>query len=96
MLEYDPTKRNYYGDDAMRVCIKQNKKSRSDNNESSLQCARKRIRGTPTAQQMKETKINNEFNKAKSGRGENSRLCGNLTRLNKHIKSIQTSLKHPK
>ena len=97
MLEYDPTKRNYHGDDAMRVCTKQNKKSRSQDDESSsLHSGRKRMRGRPTTQQMKETKINNEFNKAKSGRGENSRLCGDLTRLNKHIKSIQTSLKHPK
>ena len=33
---------------------------------------------------------------AKRGRGESSRLCGNLQQLKKHIKAAKHSIKHPK
>ena len=97
MLEYEPRNRKYLGDDAMRVCTKQTKKSRTHEDESSsLRSGKKRTRGRPSAADLQEAKIGREFVRAKSGRGENSRLCGDLSRLDKHLKSVETSLKHPK
>ena len=37
-----------------------------------------------------------KFKKANFGRGENFCLCGNLSRLDIHIKSVETALKDPK
>jgi len=97
MLEYDPTKRKYLGDNEMRVCTKQNKKARVDDEDvTELHGGRSRNRGRPSAQILKQQKIKTAYNKAKSGRGEHSRLCGDLTRFNRHMKSLETALKHPK
>jgi hypothetical protein len=35
-----------------------------------------------------------QFNTAKNSRGHNSRLCGNLDHLHRHISSMETSIKH--
>jgi len=56
----------------------------------------KKSRGRPSASAKQKQKEVQEFKRAKFGRGENSRLCGNLSRLDKHIKSVETALKHPK
>ena len=45
---------------------------------------------------MKSRTLQTEFNRAESGRGENSRICGDLTRLKKHIKLCKHSVKYPK
>ena len=45
---------------------------------------------------MRERELEREFKRAKTGRGENSRLCGDLSRLKAHIKSCKHALKHPK
>ena len=94
MLEYDPKNRKYPGDETMRVCTKQSKRSRDKNNTSRQQ--NKKSRGRPSASSKQQIFEEAEFKKAKCGRGENSRLCGNLSRLDRHIKSIETGLKHPK
>jgi len=98
MLEYEPKNRKYLGDDAMRVCTKQTKKSRTTNEDdsSTMRSGRKRTRGRPSAADLQGAKAAREFVRAKSGRGANSRLCGDLSRLDKHLKSVETSLKHPK
>lgn len=99
MLEYDPKNCKYFGDDAMRVCTKQTKKNCStddENDSASLRSGKKRSRGRPSVVDLENAKVAREFVKAKSGRGENSRLCGDLSRLDRHLKSVETSLKHPK
>ena len=95
MLEYDPKNRRYYGDASMRVCTKQNKRDRDQDNNSS-ESKRNTSRGRPTVDSKQQELENDYFKKAKNARGENSRLCGNLPRLDKHIKSVETGLKHPK
>ena len=95
MLEYDPLKRKYICDDAMRACTKQKRKDRMSNDDDTTKGGSKR-RGRPTAAALWEAQVIHEFNKAKKGRGENSRLCGDLSRLDKHLRSVKTSLKHPK
>ena len=95
MLEYDPKNRRYPGDDSMRVCTKQNKNKRGDDDPEDPS-SNKRGRGRPSAVDKKTALETAKFKKAKFGRGENSRLCGNLSRLDKHIKSVETALKHPK
>ena len=57
---------------------------------------RARKRGRPTRDSVKSRTLQTEFNRSESGREENSRLCGDLKRLKKHIKSFKHSLKHPK
>jgi len=95
MLEYDPKNRRYLGDDSMLACTKQNKnKRRYDDADKSS--SSKRSRCSPSAVAKKQAMEASEFKKAKFGRGENSRLCGNLSRLDKHIKSVETALKHPR
>ena len=102
MLEYDPIKRKFPGDAEMRRCTSQKRKDRATNNKDSgslhdtRQSNKKTKRGRPTPAMMRLSKFRTEFLRAKDARGENSRLCGNLTRLNKHLKSVETSLKHPK
>ena len=56
----------------------------------------KKARGRPSAASKQKQKEQQELKRAKHGRGANSRLCGNLSRLDKHIKSVETALKHPK
>ena len=96
MLEYDPKNCKYRGDDSMRVCTKQKKMSRKEAADSEGSSGSKRSRGRPSAVSKQLAFETSEFKKAKFGRGENSRLCGNLFRLEKHIKSVETALKHPK
>ena len=96
MLEYDPKNRKYLGDESMRVCTKQKRKDRGKFYESSSATSSKRTRGRPSEQSKQAIAEAAEFKRAKQGRGENSRLCGNLSRLDRHIKSVETALKHPK
>ena len=65
-----------------------------DEEDNSPERARKR--GRPTRESVKARILQKEFNRAESGRGDNSRFCGDLTRLKKHIKLAKHSLKHPK
>ena len=95
MLEYDPKNRRYHGDANMRVCTKQNKRDREQDNDSG-ETKRNSSRGRPTVASKQQELENDYFQKAKNARGENSRLCGDLSRLDKHIKSVETGLKHPK
>jgi len=98
MLEYDPKRRKYLGDDTMRVCTKQSKKNRTNEEDNlvTLRSGKKRTRGRPSAADLDSGKVAREFVRDKSGRGQNSRLCGDLSRLDRHLKSVETSLKHPK
>ena len=106
MLQYNPKDRTYPGDDSMRVCTKQNKSQRKgkkksrqeleDDDTDISETASKKGRGRPSVASKQKQKEAQEFKRAKYGRGDNSRLCGNLSRLDKHIKSVETSLKHPK
>ena len=100
MLEYDPVGRRYPGDDEMRACTQQSKDARrltfeeEEENEKPSPATRKR--GRPKKADDKQLDREKEFKRAKTGRGENSRLCGDLSRLKKHIKSAKHSIKHPK
>ena len=100
MLQYDPLNRQYWGDAEMRVCTAQRVRDlmtperQQDEEDTTPERARKR--GRPTRDSVKARTLQTEFNRAESGRGYNSRLCGDLTRLKKHIKSSKHSLKHPK
>ena len=86
----------------MRRYTCQKRKNRSTNNKDSeslhdtRQSNKKNKRGRPTPAMMRLSKFRTEFLRAKDACGENSRLCGNLMRLNKHLKSVETLLKHPK
>ena len=81
----------------MRVCTKQSKKNQSNEDHlTNLRGGRKRTRGRPSAADLESAKFTREFVRAKLGRGENSHLCGDLSRLDRHLKSAETSLKHPK
>ena len=107
MLQYNPKDCIYPGDYSMHVCTKQNKsqrdgkkKSRQDleynETDDTSETASKKGRGRPSVSSKQKQKEAQEFNRARYGRGDNSRLCGDLSRLDKHIKSVETSLKHPK
>ena len=48
------------------------------------------------ASALRKKQVIQECNKAKKGQGENSRLFGDMPRLDQHIGSVKTSLKHPK
>ena len=96
MLEYDPKNRKYLGDNSMRVCTKQKKKNRSEGTDPEESSGSKRSRSRPSAVSKRLALQTSESKKAKFGRGENIRLCGNLCRLDKHIKSAETALKHHK
>ena len=95
MLEYNLSKRKYIGDDVMCACTKQKWKDRVTNDDDTTKGGSK-WRGRPTAAALWEAKVIQRFNKSKKGRGETSRLCGDLSRLDKHIRSVKTSLKIPK
>ena len=99
MLEYDPKNWKYLGDDSMQVCTKQKRKDRGkfDNSSTATKSASsKRTRGRPSEQSKQAVAEAAEYKRAKQGRGENSPLCGNLSRLERHIKSVETALKRPK
>ena len=84
----------YPGDDQMRVCTQQNKRRREDDEEDDPTTARRR--GRPSRDSNKKKRLTEAYKLAKEGRGECSRLCGNLQQLKKHIKSTKHSIKHPK
>ena len=107
MLQYNPKDRTYPADDSIHVCTKQNKSQRvgkkksrqdleDDETDDASEIGSKKGRGQPSVASKQKQKEAQEFKRAKYGRGDNSRLCGNLSRLDKHIKSVETSLKHPK
>ena len=102
MLEYDPIKRKFPWDAEMRRYASQKRKDQSTNNKDSqsIHDTRKSTikikRGRPTPAMMRLSRFCTKFLKAKDARGDNSRLCENLSRLNKHLRSVETSLKHPK
>ena len=102
MLAYDPLQRKYSGDGAMRVCTSQKKRTRSlayypeEEEEENLSPVRRRTRGRPSRGSAEKDKLEDQYISAKKGRGENSRLCGDLTRLKKHLNSVTTSIKHQK
>lgn len=78
------------------MCRKQKRKDIVTNDDDDVVKGVSKQRGRPTAAALRENQVIQEFNRAKKGRGENSRLCGDLSRLDKHIRSAKTSLKHPK
>lgn len=97
MLRYDPLKRKYKGDELMRSCTSQKKKDRPDTDfDEGSECTPARARGRPTKEKRREMEFSRELKKAKTMRGDHSRLCGDLTRMMKHIQSMETSAKHPK
>ena len=93
MLEYSPLKRKYPGDSAMRSSTQQRKKDRVGD-----QIVGPR-RGRPK-RASHETREADAFVKAfktcKRARGNNSRLCGDLSMLQHHMNSLETGRKHPK
>ena len=81
-----------------RVYIKQSEKDQDNigNELGTLRSGRTICRGHTSAADLKDTKVVGEYVKAKSNRGYNSCPCGDLSRLDKHLKYVETSLKHPK
>ena len=81
-----------------RVYIKQSEKDQDNiGNELGTMRSRRNIyRGHTSAADLKDTKVVGEYVKAMSTRGQNSCLCGDLSRFDKHLKYVKTSLKHPK
>ena len=90
MLAYDPLQRKYSGDGAMRVCTSQRKRNRSSANdqeeeEENISPGRRRTRGRPSRGSAEKDKVEDQYISAKKGKGENSRLCGDLTRMEKAL-----------
>ena len=102
MLEYDQIKRKFPGGAGMRRCTSQKRKDQSANNKDSQsihdtrQSTKKNKRGRPTPAMMRLSKFCTKFLKAKDAHGDNSWLYGNLSSLNKYLRPVETSLKHPK
>ena len=81
----------------MRICTKQTKKNQTyEDGSSTLRSGRERTRGCLSAADLETVKVARDVVKVKLGRGKNSCLCGDLSRLDRHRKSVETSLKHPK
>lgn len=87
----------YKGDAQMRVRTKQRKGGRSSlEEEEEEEPPGKEKRGKPSQKQSKQKKLEDEFARLKKERGDdNSRLCGDLTKLKKHSKTAKHSIKHP-
>ena len=51
-------------------------------------------RGRPLAEDIQFPNFSKKIKESKYHRGTNSRLCGNLTQLNMHLKSSETGNKH--
>jgi hypothetical protein len=109
MLEYTPTSRRYPGDELMRVSTQQHNNRRGEeldagNVDDSEARSSGHRRGRPRRgsneeeeEQVPDGKVTlDQLKRAKNGRGGNSRLCGDLSRLNRHIESVTTGKKHPK
>ena len=96
MLEYDPLRRKYIGDDAMYSCTKQWKKDRSNNGDDLPGKKGTKRKGQPTAAALLENQMVQEFNdRAKKNCGKNLQLGGELCRLDEHLRSIKISMKYP-
>ena len=87
----------------MQVCTKQRFQERDSPTASSTVTDEqgdgkrgKQHKGRPSTSAKQKKLEEKEFKRAKNGRGLNSSLCGNFSRLEKHIKSVETALKHPK
>jgi hypothetical protein len=104
MLGYVPTARKYPGDELMRASTQQHNNRRSEETNNDTEVASSgRSRGRPSSRQGnveveqqtgRVTVV--QLKRAQSGRGGNSRLCGDLSGLQRHIASAKTGNKHPK
>ena len=93
MLEYSPIKIQYPGDSAMRSSTQQRKKDRVGDETVAPR------RGRPkrcTSETRESDSYVKGFKTSKRARGNNSRLCGDLSMLQHHMKSLETGRKHPK
>jgi hypothetical protein len=97
MLKYNPLRRKYAGDSKMRAATQQNahKRKLSEANANAAATASPR-RGRPKKDDPLKKKMKKAFRDAKTTRKRNSRLCGDLSLLNHHLKSVQTGNKHPR
>ena len=62
---------------------------KKDRNEDSEESSQKNTRDHPSDKSKKQALEASKFQKAKFSRDENSSLCGNLSRVDKHIKSVE-------
>ena len=92
MLKYNPIHRKYPGDGKMRTATQQNSQKR----KRSVARGNQPSRGQPRKESASSKKFKKSFRDAKTKRGRHSRLCGDLTALNHHIKGVKTGNKHPK
>ena len=74
MLEYDPRKRSYPGDDQLRVCTQQHKKRRASSKSSS---ADKYVDDGLSVSNVKKARVSD-------------RICETLDDLNVHMKSFKS------
>jgi hypothetical protein len=104
MLAYLPTARKYPGDELMRASTQQHNERRVEETNNEVAGSSGRGRGRPRndsppdgEDQGEAGRVNAlQLKKAQSGRGGNSRLCGDLANLQRHIVAVKTGNKHPK
>ena len=105
MLEYNPSRRKYPGDSKMRASTQQSRRQRQVAQDRST---RRRGAGRPSripnaaivpgvGSVVAPSGITlQQLSRASSSHGNNSRLCGDLTRLQRHLASIVNGKHHAK
>ena len=86
---YNPTHLKYASDSNMIPATQKNQVT-IDNSKDDLRDKR----GRPLAEDIQFSNFSKKTRESKYRRGTNSRLCGNFTQLNMHIKSSETGNKH--
>ena len=102
MLQYQPRAKKYYGNENFRVNtqIAKSQRATAEARTAGDEGTPSRRRGRPTAAAASGERNNaanllrNEFEKAKSSRGNNSRLCGDLFKLQKHLDELKCGKRH--
>ena len=89
MIKYNPTHHKYADDANMRPGTHQNQNTI----DNSKDYARGKI-GILLEEEVQWSNFVKTTKEAKYRRGANSRLCGNLTQLDMHLKSAETGDKH--
>jgi hypothetical protein len=106
MLEYNPSRRKYPGDYRMRAATQQSLHQRQVSQDLSIRRRRagrpSNLRqavprpGVPLMESASTGITMQHLNRASFSHGNNSRLCGDLTRLQRHLASIVNGKHHPK
>ena len=89
MLKYNPNHRKCAVRTNMKPATHQNQYKRYN-----IKDAARGKRGRPLEEEVKLYNFAKYFKYEKYRRGTNSRLCGNLTQLDMHLKSSETGNKH--